>query len=863
MLALQLLTCFLQLLAGLALPTVPPKQQALSAGNSSSEVEVVPFQEVWGRSYCRTLEKLVDIVTEYPSEVQYMFSPSCVSLKRCTGCCGDERLQCTPVETANITMQILKITPGVRPFYVQLTFLQHTLCECRPLLEKTNPESQGTVILAPLGDPGRVGSGLVKKQGVRGAAQPVGMRSLGEKPVCLSLAAAESEADSPRAPIKPGRKGGGDEGCVFSQPEKRQTICEDEACGVMEVMMLEGQGPPKTQEHPGAVLAQASSVKDNCSVNTGSWEGAFRCRAPPLSSGRRRQSAEHATPPGGGCRRGLADPSHREAMSLVACECLPSPGLEPEPCSRPRSQACVYLEQIRSRVATGAPDMTKCDYLVDAATQIRLALERDVSEDYEAAFNHYQNGVDVLLRGVHVDPNKERREAVKLKITKYLRRAEEIFNCHLQRSLGSGSSPDTGFSSLRLRPIRTLSSALEQLRGCRVVGVIDKSLPRCHVASQERLTVIPHGVPYMTKLLRYFVSEDSIFLHLEHVQGGTLWSHLRSQVHPQHSGLRSGSTQKTRAQLDTCLGLLTPARLPQGHTFKRERIPVEHPRTSQSLPPATPAREALSLRPQGKPECESISRTSASCSSDLTKASSGPLHLQARRAGQSSDTGLPQGLPWVREGASRVLGGCGQGRGHSPPAVDRSSVVCGGAVWSVREEQVKQWAAEMLVALEALHEQGVLCRDLNPRNLLLDQAEVGGIAELTEACDWWSFGSILYELLTGMALSQSHRSGFQAHTQLQLPEELSYPAASLLTEGKWVCELFGGEPPRAPVSGAPVGGPLLLQWGWRRPARELTYLSLQLLQFDPVRRLGARGGGVSKLKSHPFFSTIQWSRLVG
>lgn len=42
-----------------------------------------------------------------------------------------------------------------------------------------------------------------------------------------------------------------------------------------------------------------------------------------------------------------------------------------------------------------------------------------------------------------VDPNKERREAVKLKITKYLRRAEEIFNCHLQRTLGSGASPNT------------------------------------------------------------------------------------------------------------------------------------------------------------------------------------------------------------------------------------------------------------------------------------------------------------------------------------------------------------------------------------------------------------------------------------
>ncbi|XP_063097558.1 placenta growth factor isoform X1 [Cavia porcellus] len=140
MLALRLLTCVLQLLAGLALPTVPVQQWALSTGNNSSEVEVVPFQEVWGRSYCRTRERLVDIVTEYPSEVQYLFSPSCVSLKRCTGCCGDERLQCVPVETTNVTMQVLKITPGTRPSFVQLTFSQHDLCECRPLQKKTKSE---------------------------------------------------------------------------------------------------------------------------------------------------------------------------------------------------------------------------------------------------------------------------------------------------------------------------------------------------------------------------------------------------------------------------------------------------------------------------------------------------------------------------------------------------------------------------------------------------------------------------------------------------------------------------------------------------------------------------------------------------
>ncbi|PNJ27712.1 RPS6KL1 isoform 17, partial [Pongo abelii] len=40
-------------------------------------------------------------------------------------------------------------------------------------------------------------------------------------------------------------------------------------------------------------------------------------------------------------------------------------------------------------------------------------------------------------------------------------------------------------------------------------------------------------------------------------------------------------------------------------------------------------------------------------------------------------------------------------------------------------------------------------------------------------------------------------------------------------------------------------------------------LLTELLQFEPTRRLGMGEGGVSKLKSHPFFSTIQWSKLVG
>lgn len=39
--------------------------------------------------------------------------------------------------------------------------------------------------------------------------------------------------------------------------------------------------------------------------------------------------------------------------------------------------------------------------------------------------------------------------------------------------------------------------------------------------------------------------------------------------------------------------------------------------------------------------------------------------------------------------------------------------------WGLPEEEVRVWGAQILLALESLHQQGVLCRDLNPRNVLL------------------------------------------------------------------------------------------------------------------------------------------------
>ncbi|XP_076604945.1 ribosomal protein S6 kinase-like 1 [Chaetodon auriga] len=788
--------------------------------------------------------------------------------------------------------------------------------------------------------------------------------------------------------------------------------------------------------------------------------------------------------------------------------------------------------------------MAKRDYLVEAAKQIRMALDSEVNEDYEAAFSYYKNGVDLLLNGVQLDPNKDRREAVKRKTTQYLKRAEEIFITHLQDNLGKGSSHLGGYSSLRFRPIRHLSSPVEDLEMCKVVGVTDKvlivqsmvnketfvvkSLVKSSWESRDQPTIIPQGVPYMVKLLRYYVSEDAVYLHLEHVKGGRLFSKLhklkkeKAKEHPEcfTSGQHSiklktsytsptistdyqhnnrGSTgvipeklcdespdtdfptswDETQQQLESCgthsyieeTGCLQNTRsaasfytkldqltlhsgsmrtqvntrihppapslcLHSGETQEQPALPLSCARVSLALDvmsecrtktagmgltecssefelawkAADPAQNCEKTNPYAVTDSHShrtlgqtaphTNQTSFIKAGSLNSEKNGlssspailhlPLHCQTQIRGRASwdtngchqgsvlsgtsadmvtdskhdsssptteerngmvvirstdravfsdhtDTrttsenswpspaflchsivgkqGTLSGVPlalsglkyqgetrsseatesveeawelgprekvapakersfvsWFstgprgdpphrrREDMDAFLkseGSEGQGEDQiievdgwchlprfpvkSSPA-DKAMQTC----WGLPEAEVRVWGAQILLALESLHQQGILCRDLNPRNVLLTSngkvcltffgqwsevqsevcskameqmycaPEIGGVSRVTEACDWWSLGALLFELLTGMPLWQLHPAGIHSHTQLLIPDHLSTAAASLLTE---------------------------------------------LLQFDAGYRLGSGGGGVSDIKCHPFFSGVSWKAL--
>ncbi|KAG8584372.1 hypothetical protein GDO81_008803, partial [Engystomops pustulosus] len=124
----------------------------------------------------------------------------------------------------------------------------------------------------------------------------------------------------------------------------------------------------------------------------------------------------------------------------------------------------------------------------------------------------------------------------------------------------------------------------------------------------------------------------------------------------------------------------------------------------------------------------------------------------------------------------------------------------------IPETCIRRWAAEMVVALDALHREGIVCRDLNPNNILLNDR---GHIQLTYFSRWTEVED---SCDSDAALADCHPAGISTHTSIHMPEYVSKEARSLVQ---------------------------------------------QLLQFNPLERWGAGVAGAEDIRSHPF-SSAAW-----
>jgi protein-serine/threonine kinase len=166
------------------------------------------------------------------------------------------------------------------------------------------------------------------------------------------------------------------------------------------------------------------------------------------------------------------------------------------------------------------------------------------------------------------------------------------------------------------------------------------------------------------------------------------------------------------------------------------------------------------------------------------------------------------------------------------------------------EDAAKFFAAEVVLAIEALHKENVVYRDLKPENIVLDLnghirlTDFGLAKEMsmsasshsfcgplcyfppemvreqrhTQAVDWYMLGCLLYEMVVG-------EPPFKAHDETKLFMKIEQGKVSF-----------------------PAGISL---------SNEAKDLIRKLLRVEVVKRLG--NAGAEEVKCHPFFTGTDWS----
>ena len=80
-------------------------------------------------------------------------------------------------------------------------------------------------------------------------------------------------------------------------------------------------------------------------------------------------------------------------------------------------------------------------YILVAAAHMNAAFKHEDLTEYEEAFTQYKMGISSLRSGVETDTNKIRAEIIKEKISKYLERAEKLYNRYLNCNISVLNKP--------------------------------------------------------------------------------------------------------------------------------------------------------------------------------------------------------------------------------------------------------------------------------------------------------------------------------------------------------------------------------------------------------------------------------------
>lgn len=597
-------------------------------------------------------------------------------------------------------------------------------------------------------------------------------------------------------------------------------------------------------------------------------------------------------------------------------------------------------------------------YILIAAAHMSAAIKHEDLTEYEEAFTQYKMGISSLRSGVETDSNKIRAEIIKEKISKYLVRAEKLYNRYLNCNISVLNKPIAELQYYKvLKIIESVMLVRDIRQNClNIVKAIEKLSSNKESISNY---ILRGEIPYMVRLHACIETDTRIFLILQHLGRGKLWdfitSHYNSvsnkncdkiitekdikkvsddnnvrlhksdinEIEDEIENLNLSTNTKVQMEIYPIMveknyekytnvsttQLLEKAQIllqsvnatlkesnsvanrlcesdrlinhqdntsllnfknicqPKHYdemsinvndillenddtnkTITNEKIPEKNVITSNYLSQNNIKSQYSSTNSSLNNSYKNLNfekKESINSSIDSLKTNNTYFALENRYDDISRKYELNK-LIDIRnqmEINNYCISNNQQLKYNTILMVStkNNNMDIEQEYWTIPENVIRLWTAEILLALEALHQQDVIVFDLKPDNVLLDDnghvqltyivprhdidllkykypysspelCTFSAMIRLTPATDIWSFGVILYELIVGNKFEAKHPGSFQSHSIINIPSKLSENAKSLL---------------------------------------------LNILKYEPNERMT-----IPEIKQHPFFKDINWSNLV-
>lgn len=467
------------------------------------------------------------------------------------------------------------------------------------------------------------------------------------------------------------------------------------------------------------------------------------------------------------------------------------------------------------------------DYLYCAALLFSRGVQEEVNSRYKEAFDSYKSGIDKLLTGAKNDTNERRKRIAKTKAQKYLEKAEQLYENHILRQQetdffieDANADEIQSIASLE-RPINNMSKYKVIQVNNRIMHVQDctdkkiyiiKSIWKSHT---NRVIFMPQKIPFMIPLLSYFATENVIFLLLPFISGGLLWNYVKNyeidkvEHHQIEELFVEPPKEKNNKQI---LSEECPIEI-NGRVAKDITQNIEIQEAIEAIDeidgcqylmekfnePIVPSFDTFPSNPD-KIDIDDLMKNSQKLLQSVTKTLEKSVILSSEI---NDDNLLRENIDEIQseqEEENAAFIESFPEEASIPQNIELEELS------SLPERMVKQWAAELIIAVNSLHKNGIILGDLNLDNILLghnghivltyfhqkDRSNIQQLCNLnpnavkccyvafdfpiTKSSDYYSIGVIIYEILTRNRFYRNHPGGVFKFNEVQ------YPASSVISD---------------------------------------------------------------------------------